>query len=508
MKRIVPIILILLVSLPACRKKDPVDEPKKIPVVSQFVYDGMSAYYLWADEMTNKKPTTSTNDPKAYFETLLSSVDKQHEWSWITDDVDALLAGFSGSPKDFGWSLALYSVSGSATDVVGIVKYVFPNTPAANAGIVRGEIINKIDGATMTQSNYTRLFDGNTINVGVVNPVSSISRSVSVTPILINTNPVLKDTVYKDQPEFASKKIGYLFYTGFISDYNNKLQETFLKFKAAGITDLVIDLRYNHGGAVSSAAYLASLLAPYSVVQDPSLVFTELSYNSFLNSQINNRNFRFVSSGSPNPLDANVNMSTVYIIATDDSYSAAELLTYCLKPYMNVVHIGNNTGGKFTGSFTVHAFDNKGGEAVPIYNAADVSDADKVTLKNWAMQPIVAIYKDKNGNDFSTPGYLAPTYTMDVTGVEGNPAIWRPIGDVRDYMLAKAISLITGIPVQGVINPDNGTSTARSVYGSNRTKLFSDKEKRMMNSVQLQPPSQKVQNGIRLQLKKELTNSF
>lgn len=492
MKKTFPLLALLLVILTACPRKDDIIDPDdKVPVVSKFVYDGLSSYYLWANEMTNKKPTNSNTDPEAYFKSLLNSIDTQHGWSWITDDVNALLADFSGSPKDFGWSLALYRVSGSSTDVVGVVKYVFPNTPAANAGIVRGEIINKIDGSNMTLTNYTRLFEGNTLTVGIVNPISSVSRSLAVTPVVIATNPVLKDSVYKDNPAFAGKKIGYLFYTDFISNYNNKLYETFAKFRSEGITDLVLDLRYNHGGAIDAASYLASLIAPRSVVQSSSSVFTELSYNSFLNSFFdsrgNSRKTGFINSGPMNPLDANLNFNKVYIIATDDSYSASELITFCLKPHMTVVHIGSNTGGKFTGSWTLHAYDDFDGEVVPVYEESDLSNQDKATLKNWAMQPIVATYKDKNGADFTNPGYLVPTYPMDVDGIEGDPSKWKPIGSTNDYLLAKAISLITGLPVQATA----GTTSLRSVYGSKRVKLFSPIDNRLKESVQFAPPRQK-----------------
>ena len=487
----------LLVLLTACPKKDDVEETKEdeIPLVSQFVYDGMSSYYLWSGGMLSKEPTVADKNPETYFSTLLSSVDTQHGWSWITDDVDALLAEFSGSPKDFGWSLALYRVSGSNTNVVGVVKYVFPNTPAANAGVVRGEIVNQIDGTNLTLSNYTRLFEGVPVTVGIVNPVTSTTRNLPLTPVLIETNPVLIDTVFKDQPAFAGKKIGYLFYTDFISEFNGKLFEAFTKFKSEGITDLVVDLRYNHGGAITAAAYLASLIAPRTVVESHS-VFTTLTYNDFVNaayqSQGVDRNAYFVNSGSQNPLAANLNLNKVYIIATDDSYSASELLAHCLKPYMDVVHIGSKTGGKFTGSWTIHAYDSYGNEAVPVYQASSLSNEEKQELKNWAMQPIVAIYKDKNGVDFSAAGALIPNYPIE--SIEGDPSIWKPLGASNDYLVAKAVSLITGLPVAASAPH---TTTARSVYQAGAKKLFSPRDNRLKESVQLEVPT-KISNDLML----------
>ena len=98
--------------LTSCEKDSPVDTSNddKINPVSQFVYDGMSTYYLWASEVVNKKPTVADTDPEAYFYRILNSTDRQHGWSWITDDVDALMADFSGESLSFGYVLSFYLI--------------------------------------------------------------------------------------------------------------------------------------------------------------------------------------------------------------------------------------------------------------------------------------------------------------------------------------------------------------------------------------------------------------
>ncbi|HBC38217.1 MAG TPA: hypothetical protein DC016_04960, partial [Porphyromonadaceae bacterium] len=64
----------------------------------------------------------------------------------------------------------------------------------------------------------------------------------------------------------------------------------------------------------------------------------------------------------------------------------------------------------------------------------------------WGMQPIVGRYTDKNNNDFIATNGLVPDYAINTQ--EYNTATWKPIGDVNDYLFAKAISLITGKPYQ------------------------------------------------------------
>ncbi|GAB3413620.1 S41 family peptidase [Niabella aquatica] len=487
MKKLIPFLPVLLIALTACPKKDHIDQPDNTSaVVSQFVYDGLSTYYLWSDLMVNKKPTAADNtDPKAYFESVLSPIDKEHGWSWITSDIDALFAEFAGTPKDFGWSLNFLKVSDK--NYVAVVKYVFPHTPAALAGITRGNIIDKIGGAVITSSNVGQLFETNTISINVNDQNFANARTVSLTPVTIQTNPVLADSVYKNKPEFAGRKIGYLFYTDFIEGFNPQLYNTFADFKAEGITDLVVDLRYNHGGAMNAAIYLASLIAPRAAVENKK-PFTQLTYNSFLNGIFESSGGLPTDSlgvvGGITPLNANLNLNKVYIIATDDSYSAAELLTFCLRPYMQVVHIGSKTGGKFTASITIHAYNDYDNRAATVYNSNTLSNEQKNSLKNWAMQPIVAKYADAAGRDFEKPGYLIPD--IPVTSIENQPSAWKPIGSTDDYLLARAIAEITGLSVPASAR----VSTApRSVYKFSNAKIFSPMDNRLKESVHLAPPA-------------------
>ena len=121
--------LILLISLLAvsCEKKQedlPIVEKSGIDPVSQFIYDGMSTYYFWADEVTAKKPTKEDKDPEVYFSSLINKLDKDHGWSFITDDVESLLSDFSGEPKDFGFSVTFAAANEAGTEYFAIIQYV------------------------------------------------------------------------------------------------------------------------------------------------------------------------------------------------------------------------------------------------------------------------------------------------------------------------------------------------------------------------------------------------
>jgi C-terminal processing protease CtpA/Prc len=455
--------------LTSCEKDSPVDTSNddKINPVSQFVYDGMSTYYLWANEVVNKKPTVADTDPEAYFYRILNSTDRQHGWSWITDDVDALMADFSGESLSFGYVLSFYLIG---NDPYAYIKYVYPNTPAAKAGLQRLDFIGKLNDvklSTVQQNGYTYISDrdydllfGNSAVKFTTYKLSGTTlvqdKEVTITPDKTPKDPVIYSNIYT----IGEKRIGYLFYADFVDDFDYRLYEVFDAFKTAEITDLVLDLRYNHGGAVTSAIYLSSMIAPRAAVENKS-PFIVMNYNDLLNRSFDKwyneaaeaDKYKYdrkdylgtYTSSNKNPLDVNLDLKQVYIIATDDSYSAAELTIFCLKPYMkNVIHIGNKTGGKYTASWTVHAYntfldENGYDRAIPVYDEKELNEEEKLALKNWAMQPIVAIFGNANNENFSATDGLIPNHEIS----EGPYYEWKPIGDLKDKLLGQAIYLIT-----------------------------------------------------------------
>jgi len=496
-KHFIPFFVVigLALSFSGCSKDEPSEETstekKNLNIIRQFVYDGMSIYYLWAPSMLDKKPPRLNIDPVDYFESLLYPIDREHDWSRITDDVKELLADFSGESNDaFGFSPTLLWEDETQTTLVAVVRYVFPNTPASEAGLVRGDIITHINSEPITLSNYSTLFGSTTtVTFKVYDQFFDNSRYIPITPRKISTDPVLYTHVYH-YPE-QGKKIAYLFYTEFISNYNQSLFNAFAKFNREGVTDLIVDLRYNPGGDISAATYLGSLIAPRTEVENKS-VFTILSYNPWINAFFDKEGISrsdrlgvYREKVEPNPLDANLNLNNVYILATNFTYSASELTTFCLRPYMNVVHVGDSTGGKYTASWTIHAYnpfpdENGYDRVIPVYEENDLSEEEKFSLENWAMQPIVAKYTDKNSTDFVDQGCLIPDYP--VASQENNPSTWVAIGDSTDYLLSKAILLITGQTITQSL-----PLSTRSIpeIKMKPSRLSSPKEERIRQSVNL-----------------------
>lgn len=457
---------VLLATLASCKDKNDLPAPSgNLPVVSQFVYDAMSLYYLWNSSMLDKKPSARDTDAEKYFKSILyKPVDK---WSWITDDVEEQLRDFEGEATDaFGFSPQLLWADQGQTQLIAFVRYVYPNTPASEAGIVRGNVIEAIDGKKITKSNYQTLFGANReVVFTLLDQYYKNPKEVRITPRSFSTDPVLYSHIY----ETDGKRIGYLFYTGYNHNFNGRLFEVFNQFKQARVTDLVLDLRYNPGGDISAAIYLASLIAPKIHVENKA-VFMTMEYNEGITKLFDKKGWdrrdrlgEYDLKTEKNPLRANLELNKVYILTTESSASASELTTFCLKPFMEVVQIGQKTSGKYTASWTIHAYDSfeKEGRprAQPVYEASKLSSATKEKLKNWAIQPIVGRYTDKNGKDFVADGALIPNHPVE--SQELGTETWKPIGHEEDYLLAKALSLITGKPYKSA--PLRSASSKRFV---------------------------------------------
>ncbi|WP_297095843.1 S41 family peptidase [uncultured Draconibacterium sp.] len=430
MKNLAKTTLLLFLALAVfigCQKDDPnPDGPEASEYakkVNKFIYEAMDDIYFWYDELPDIDYNYES-DPKAYFNKLLYVDDK---WSYITDDVDALEASFEGTEKTYGWSLAFGRFSNTG-NIFAIVEYVYPETPASAAGVKRGDLLVMMDNADITENNYTDLLysDNMDVTLGVLTEEGiATDTTLSLTSSVLTLNPVLTTKIV----EHDGRKIGYIFYAQFIPDFNSALDNAFASLVSQGATDLVVDLRYNPGGAISAAQHLCSSIAPVDIVNDNSILVTYKWNNKYQDYFIDRQIMSQVEVYFDNQVPVKMDLNNVYFLTGSGTASASELSITGLRAYMNEVKtVGDTTYGKYTASITLRPED---------YYSESYSEE----IANWGLQPIVLRYANAAGvTDFKNG--FAPDIPVD-----DDLFATFPLGDKNDPLFKAAIEDITGTPV-------------------------------------------------------------
>lgn len=397
-----------------CEKDTPAvqgpDIPESTLIVNEFIHENMSTYYLWNNEMPDVDYEKQT-DPNKYFDTLLyKPIDR---WSFITDDYLTLAKSYEGIEESMGHSFILYRYTNSSNDIFGVIQFVYPNSPASEAGLSRGDLFTAIDGTDLTIDNYITLLEKKSYTLtvakaqdGVVVPIKDIkltAREITENPILLYDTLNIDGTV-----------IGYMVYKNFFDNYNDSLKTAYQWFKSVGVDELVLDLRYNNGGAISSMQYLASLIAPNQQISRKDIIIRTM-YNSILTGYYSSQGYS--STTNFKDLGVTLNLGRIYILTGTNTASASEALIVGLEPYMEVVTLGSQTHGKYTGAFLIN---------------------DETNKHNWAIQPIVMKYANSIGfTDF---------YNGLTVNFQGEDDLFNRLGDPKEGLLALAIEKITGVP--------------------------------------------------------------
>lgn len=454
-------ILIMAGALSSC--KDKTVDPASDGQTNDWILSNMKYWYYW-NETIPTSPDKSLK-PGAFFSSLLNKYDATanpngDRFSWIQESADELEESLNGKSTTTGMDFKLVYYPSGSTNVVGIVLYTLPNSPAAKAGFKRGDIFTHINDQKLTGSNYNALLNADgalTFKLGSIDDAGVITEGTlkkQVTKLSLQEDPVHFDTLY----QYGSNKIGYIVYHQFVPGpdsvsgskaYDQKLEGIFSKFKSANVNALILDLRYNGGGYVSSATSLASLIGKVTAND----VFYHKEYNKTVTPALEKQygaSF-FYEKFQTKSQNIGANLTNLVVLTSKNSASASELLINGLKPFMNVTLVGDVTYGKNVGSITITGKD-KG-------------------IK-WGMQPIVT----KSFNSLKQSDYsVGFTPTAKVT--EGTKLY--PYGSVKDPLLNKALSLITGSPVtrqsSARIQADYqeiGSTTAKKAGGSN---MFFDK---------------------------------
>lgn len=297
------------------------------------VRDVMTDIYLWYPHIPAVDPVRY-DTPEAYLEAIrYRPLDTT--FSYITSR-EANQA-FYGDSQYVG-----YGFSMTVAGVEVRVTQVFPESPAAEAGLTRGDRLLAIDGVPIAD-HLARGSLGTALgpsDIGVTARIEFTDRAGTRRASAMLTKRVVTiPTVSLTQViEKQGRRVGYIFFRNFVEPSHDALDAAFAELRAAGIDDLVLDLRYNGGGRVAVAQHLASLIGG---VRTTGQVLAEYSFND--KNVWRNQVLRFQERAHA------ATLNRLIVITTIQSASASELIINALRPYMPVVVIGDRTYGKPVG---------------------------------------------------------------------------------------------------------------------------------------------------------------
>jgi len=454
MKKIKFYLLALIIVFNGCKKSGDDEDPNIIRIetdleISDFIWKGLNQYYYWQESVVNLSDSKKENEsdyayylsqntnPETFFNSLLHPDDN---FSWIVDDYIELENMLQGIDNSDGMEFGLY-VECNDQNIFGFVRYVQKGSDAESKGVKRGMVFSDINGTRLNRDNYRDLLYNQANNTYTVK-FSQISynqnnQCANIIPgqedITLVKSRIVKNPIHISKIiEIQGQKVGYLMYNQFVGvvesegkNYNSELNNVFSNFLSNGINDLVIDLRYNPGGRISTSINLASMITG----QFNNQVFAKERWNSKLmnywdeNSPESLLN-RFTNKLSNNESIFSLNLDRVFILTSARTASASELLINGLDPYIDVIHIGDFTVGKNQGSITVYDYIN--------------DSRDKNPNHMYAMQPIVLKIGNVAGYaDF--PNGLEPDIFIKESLL--NPGI---LGDIEEPLLKIAIDQIFG----------------------------------------------------------------
>jgi carboxyl-terminal processing protease len=324
-----------LVAIVACVDPVMVTPPRDCSLVSQngYVLEVMQRSYLWNTEVPAVDPAAYESPAALLADVRFREVDR---WSRVADKVQSDALFEEGKFIGFGFS--------HRRDQDGRVRvsFVDGDSPASRAGLRRGDELVLINQRSIAEIDAGQLWGemfgptelGISLDLQVVGVTGEL-QDLALTKDWVSIVSVPVAEVV----ELDGRKIGYLVFSSFVEPGIDELDGAFKKLKAAGISELVIDMRYNGGGRLSVARHLASLIAGDAGKR------REIVYRVVHNEDLSDANESYKLSR----LDDAVNLSRVYFLTTGRTLSASELVINAVRPYVDTYVVGGATGGKPVG---------------------------------------------------------------------------------------------------------------------------------------------------------------
>lgn len=428
--------------------------------INQFCYDQMSFYYLWWKDI-NVGEWLLKDNPINKVNSILYEED---EWSAAIENIKPYTDPSTTTYGTYGYEFIYLVDKDDTNKVLGVVvQMVYPGSSAEKAGLKRGSVILKLNGKDLQRTNeeYNNLRSSESLNLTVYNPETEVTEEIKMASTDMYLDPVLYEKIF----DCGGKKVGYVFFNDYTFECMDRLLEVAKSFKKEGVSELILDLRYNGGGYVITEEFLVSLLAPEENVKNGDLyqtaVYNDTEYSKLLKEYYGDdyaktyfkTKFEWNSNGkdySYDTSDANIGLNKIYALVSQSTASASEATLVSLMPFMDVEVIGVKTSGKHCAGIMFEAED--------YYQDYEdyLADLKKNNLTkynqfvdefwkyyagwknyvgNWGLYVMVSTYADKDGNNPCRPDGIIPDLE-----IMDNPLSPYPLGDDRETLLREALT--------------------------------------------------------------------
>lgn len=393
-----------------CSPDGPATEDNVYLEMNKWIYGQMNRQYLWREDLPDSMRCDYNLAPREFFNSLLSIKDR---FSYFTtnDNYDP------GKTQYINLGFAYQELQDKTGNTALEILYV-TSPEIREYGIKRGDFVRIIN-----KTCHSFSLEKISVENGCFRGTNkSVSLSIK-NPFQSST--VLLDSIYNE----GNLSIGYLCYL----QYGDKedLEQPLKNFANNKISELILDLRYNPGGYVSTCRFLSNCIVP-SVGYNK--VFQQCSYNTilshdYLQSTGDSRTYSYFEVPGETlgeqlgVILTPLNLKRLYVITSSHTASASEATIICLRSYMDVTVIGETTVGKGVGSWTI---------------------SDR--RFRYAIQPITMRYYNADG--YSTPDTgIEP----DIYAADGYLTGKLEIGDKNERLLKIALAHIKGEALQSNI---------------------------------------------------------
>lgn len=347
--------------------------------VTRWVDERLRNEYYWLDEYNEKRGTfdMSLAYDKYLSTSLMSLTTNTGDGGYLADgsrylysnikkesSTRAVMAVEEPTISSFGLVISSLLVGLDQKGTLAFcVDHVYPSSPAAEAGIKRGDMIYKVNGKSTTdmteasQIFYDLQYGTGTMEITLktadLEKGQYVDATYSLTAADYKENPVAYCDILPidENANPDGKKVGYISYLSFDADFDQSLIESISSLAEKGATDVVLDLRTNGGGSVNSALYLSSMLLDESYADKH---FATLKHNP-KNTRFEDERCKLVKSYTdPNTLSMsdlpNLGIDKLWVIVSQLSASASEMVIVgMLGIDVPVFVVGEQTEGKNCG---------------------------------------------------------------------------------------------------------------------------------------------------------------